>query len=131
MLLLLAACMSAAPVEPPAAPASEPAAPAQAEPAWTQVSLDLDPDEMRYDDDANTVTVSPGSRVKSAHYTHYVLDLDSVESVLGGRPTAPVTVTVEVGPPAVRTETPSDPMSPSPSGGFQITTYTGRVVSAP
>jgi hypothetical protein len=127
MLLLLAACMSAAPVEPPVAPAPAPAA----EAPWTQLTLALDPDELRYDDDANTVTVSPGSAVRSAQYTHYVLDLDSLEAVLGARPTEPVSVTVEVGPPSVRTETPSDPMSASPSGGFEITTYTGRVVSSP
>jgi hypothetical protein len=138
LLLLIAACRTASPppvpiVEdaPVAAQAAEPAAEAVPEAPAAAVerqTLTLDPDELTYDDAAKTVTFSPGSGVKSASYTHYVLDLASLESVLGGRPTAPVAVVVEVGPAVEENEKPADPSMSAPMGGFDITTYTGRVV---
>ena len=53
----------------------------------------------------------------------------SVEEVLGGRPEEPVSVLVEVTQTDGRTHVPEDPNTPQPDGGFQITEYTGRVIS--
>lgn len=93
------------------------------------MTLTLNPDEMQYDEAAGTVTFSPGSGVRSASYTHYILDLASLEAALGGRPSAPVAVIVEITAESERVHSPSDPSMPQPQGGFQITERTGRVVS--
>jgi hypothetical protein len=124
-LLLLLACASAPPT--PQQPVSE--APQAMSSETERVTVTLEPRYMSYDEGAGTATFSPDSDRQSASYTHYVLDLASLEAALGGRPEAPAEVTLEVSG-ETRTETPSDPMLPAPSGGFQITTWTGRVVSA-
>jgi hypothetical protein len=94
-----------------------------------QLSLTLDPEELSYDDEAGTVTFSPGSRVRSARYTHYLLDLESLEAALGGRPESPVTVIVALQSEESGAYSPSDPTLPQPQGGFRIIRRTGRVLS--
>lgn len=126
MLALLVACggsHTTAPAE--VAPAAPVATPGPTE----RVTVTLDPGEMSYDEAKNRATFSPGSRRQAADYTTYELDLASLEAALGGRPTEPVTVVLEVGPPTVERSTPSDPNLPAPMGGFTYTTYVGKVVS--
>lgn len=119
LLPLLLACAKNTDPE----PATEPAAEAAGE-----VELRLSPSELVYDEAAGTATYSPGSSVRSARYTHYVIDLASLESVLGGRPQAPVSVVVSVDEGTTELVTPEDPMAASPKGGFQITTYSAVVL---
>lgn len=123
LLFVLAACRATPPAGEPA-PAPEAAASAQEDP----VRLILDPAAVSYDEAAGTATFSPGSAVMSASYTHYVLDLASLEAALGGRPEGPVAVLIEVTGEQTRSESPDDPSLPSPEGGFRITTVTGRVI---
>jgi len=94
-----------------------------------QRTITLEPDMMQYDEAAGTVRFSPGSNVRSAQYTHYTLDLASLEAVLGGRPTEPVSVVVALSGPNQRTEIPANPNVQQPMGGFQITEWTGKVVA--
>jgi len=91
-------------------------------------TLTLDPAALRWDEAAGTVTFEPGRDVQSAQYTTYILDLHSVEAALGGRPTSPVAVEVELAPCAEKRVTPEDPSLPSPQGGFLYTTCTGRAL---
>lgn len=99
-----------------------------AAPVRERKSLRLEPNELQWDDAAGTVTFSPDSNVMSSHYTHYVLDAASLKAVLGGKPTAPVTVDLEITGEETRRETPTDPKMPSPNGGFVITTVRAKVV---
>lgn len=127
------ACARAPAPAPEAGPAGGPAIPAapvtaEAPAAAARRVVVLDPTELSYDEAAGTVTFHPDSRRQSAEYTHYVLDLDSLVGVLGARPDAPVEVVIEVTGGETRTEVPDDPNMPQPLGGFQITTWTGRVV---
>ena len=129
LLILLACKTTPAPAESTTtgpAPAEPPAA-ADVVPV-SQETITLDPDEITYDEAAGTLVFSPGSRVRSASYTNYTLDLASLESVLGERPTAPVSVLVEVTAVEERTHTPEDPRAQVPDGGFKITEKTGRVI---
>lgn len=127
---VLLACKTSAPPIPDTPPTSTPApVPVPAAVEAEQVTLTLNPDELRYDEAAGTATFSPGSGVRSASYTHYILDLASLEAALGGRPAEPVAVIVEITGEAERVHSPSDPNMPQPEGGFQITERTGRVVS--
>lgn len=91
-------------------------------------TLTFDPSEAAYDEVAGTVTLSPDSRRQSAEYTHYELDLASLEAALGGRPEQPVDLVVEIGAMHATRSVPDDPSMPAPDGGFVHTTYTGRVV---
>lgn len=128
LLLVFAACATTPPT-PDAAPSAEPAAPSGADSTQTQIkTLTLEPRLMTWDDAAGTVTYSPGSDRMTSEYSHFVLSAASVEAVLGGRPTEDVTVEVEVTGPTVTTESPEDPNLPQPQDGFQITTWTGRVL---
>lgn len=116
-LLLLMLGLSCAPhTDRPLAPETQP------------VKITLDPDSISYDEQEKLARFTPNSHVQSASYTTYLLDLASLEAVLGGRPTEPVDVLIEVGPEQVRTVTP-DPMMPSPMGGFRIVERQGRVLS--
>jgi hypothetical protein len=140
-LLLLVACAARSPSDaaPPAAappataptqaPAPAPSAPAAASPAapLERLTITLDPSEMAYE--GTIVRFSPGSRKQAAEYTTYELDLASLEAALGGRPSAPVAVVVEVGPADEKVSTPSDPNMPAPMGGFHYITRRGRVVA--
>lgn len=118
---LFAAALSAC--APRAAP---PAPPAPVE----RVLLTLDPADLTYDEAARIARHTPGSAVQAAAYDVYEIDLSSLEQVLNGRPTAPVTVWVELGPAQVSSYTPEDPNLPTPQGGFQITTRAATVVGA-
>lgn len=114
----------------PPAPATAPEAappPVVSAVAFERVPLTLDPSEITYDEAGKTARFTPGGGRQSASYTTYVLDLPSLEATLGGRPTAPVAVIVEVGPEVVTRSTPTDPNLPAPDGGFTFTTRTGRV----
>jgi hypothetical protein len=113
----------------PRAPAPTASAPPVAAAEVERLTLTLDPDDLTYDDPGGVVRFTPGSRVKSAEYTTYVLDLMSLEGLLGGRPSTPVAVVVEVGPPVAQTVVPEDPTLPSPLGGFRFTTRSGKVVA--
>lgn len=120
ILLLTLACAPSPPAAPP-----ESAASASAE---TTRTLTLDPRYLSWDEAAGTVTFSPGSDMQAAEYTDYVLDLRSVEAALGGRPESPVAVQVALDAGQTRTVVPDDPNLPQPMGGFQFTTFTGRVI---
>lgn len=136
MLLLLLACQpshspaatEAAAPSPPAPAAAETPALAATPAAVQTMTVTLEPGEMSYDEAAGTATFSPGQGRQQADYTTWVLDLASLEAVLGGRPTAPTAVTVEVATTDVQRSTPADGM-PSPMGGFTYTTHTGKVVA--
>ena len=91
--------------------------------------MTLDPSLLHYDDAAGTVAFTPDSRRQTDTYTTYILDLGSLEAVLGGRPSAEVAVTVALGAPTTRTVVPEDPNVPQPTDGFTYITYTGRVVA--
>lgn len=92
--------------------------------------LILDPAELEYDEAAGTATFHPDSRRQSAAYTRYVLDLASLEAVLGGRPTAPVPIVVELNGREIRIDqADGDPKVPRPEGGIEVTTWTGTVVA--
>lgn len=93
-----------------------------------RVMLRLNPDEIIYDEEKNTATFAPGSTVRSASYDKYILDLQSLTDVLGGRPTSSVVIIAELGPPQQETYSPAEPGMAQPMGGFQLTTRTGRVV---
>jgi len=130
---LLLACQttpSAAPgtVRPPSADA--PVLPAAPEPSVVRETITLNPDEVTYDESAGTLVFSPGARVRAAHYTHYILDLDSVESVLGARPVAPVVVVVELTEVEDGVYLPEEIQAAAPDGGFRVTNKTGRILSA-
>ncbi|MCK6525075.1 hypothetical protein L6R49_27030 [Myxococcota bacterium] len=124
LLLTLAACATTP--QPPDAPEA-PTTP-EAATATQRMTILLEPSLMTWDDAAGRVTYSPGADRMSAEYTQFVLSAASVEAALGGRPTEPVRVEVEVSGPALTAESPDDPNLPQPQGGFQITTWTGRVV---
>ncbi|MBK9643562.1 MAG: hypothetical protein IPO67_00130 [Deltaproteobacteria bacterium] len=126
LLLTLAACATTPQPPEPTAPA-EPATPSAQAPTQLQ-TLTLEPRLMTWDDAAGTVIYSPGSDRMTSEYTHFVLSAASVEAVLGGRPTEPVTVEVEVAGPTLTTQSPEDPNLPQPQDGYQITTWTGRAV---
>ena len=126
LLLTLAACATTPQTPEPTAPA-EPATPSAQAPTQLQ-TLTLEPRLMTWDDAAGTVIYSPGSDRMTSEYTHFVLNAASVEAVLGGRPTEPVTVEVEVAGPTLTTQSPEDPNLPQPQDGYQITTWTGRAV---
>ena len=127
LLFALVACATRSPsdVAPPASAA--PAAPAAPSAPMERLILTLDPSEMAYE--GAVARFSPGSRVQAADYTTYELELASLEAALGGRPSAPVAVVVDVGPEDVTVSTPSDPNMPAPMGGFRYITRKGRVVS--
>jgi hypothetical protein len=128
LIFALAACATTPPSPEATAPA-EPATPSAG--VTTQIkTLTLEPRLMTWDDAAGTVTYSPGSDRMTSEYTHFVLTAASVEAVLGGRPTENVTVEVEVTGPDLTNHSPEDPNLPQPQDGFQITTWTGRVVRA-
>ena len=130
MLLLLLACMtshsssSTETAPPPPAPP-----PALDSPVYSngRVTVTLEPRYLSYDDAKGIATFSPDSDRQMADYTTWVLDLKSLEAVVG-RPTEPVEVTVELSSTDVKKSTPADGM-PSPSGGFTYTTHTGKVVA--
>ena len=136
LLLALSACVgpertpveaqpaTAAATSEPASSAAAPAAPAAAE---EELSITLDPEEMVYDEGKGVVTFSPDSRRQSATYSHYVLTIASLETAVGGRPTAPVTVAIRATR-TVKNWTPKDPNAPAPMGGFDDITYTGVVL---
>lgn len=127
VLLILVACSHApAPSE---APAAVEAGLATGPAAAQQRTLTLDPEALSYDEAAHTVTFRPDGDRQAAAYIEYVLDLNSFEAALGGRPTAPMSVLVEVSGGETHTVTPADPNLPAPEGGFQITVWTGRVLS--
>lgn len=130
-LLFAAGCAThtpeAAPEPAPAPAASAPVAPAPTAETVERLTITLDPSEMSYE--GATAKFSPDSRRQAASYTTYVLDLPSLEAALGGRPTEPVAVVIEVGPASVENQVPSDPNMPAPMGGFDYITRTGRVVA--
>ncbi|MFT5681331.1 MAG: hypothetical protein ACI8RZ_002237 [Myxococcota bacterium] len=132
ILLLSLACKTTPPpptgVAPDAPSTTTPALPVE-EDEVTRETITLDPDEITYDEPAGTAVFSPGSRVRSSSYTHYILELGSVESVLGGRPTEPVSVVVEITGIEDSTYSPDEPEAAQPDGGFQIINKTGRIVS--
>lgn len=121
LIFALLACATS-PDEGRRAPAAPPLSEAAAE------VFTVDPAELRYDEAAGLAIWSPNSRVQSATYSVYELELASLLAVTGGRPTAPVALRLSLGPPDVRTETPADPTLPAPAGGFVITTRRGRVL---
>jgi hypothetical protein len=128
MLLLLLACTpshSSGSTEP--APTQGP--PPLASPVYSNgtVTVTLDPRYMSYDEAKGIATFSPDSDRQMSEYTTWVLDLKSLESVVG-RPSGPVVVTVELSSTDVKKSTPADGM-PSPMGGFTYTTNTGKVVA--
>lgn len=125
ILLLLIACAGRPTPTALEVSSPEPAATATLE----RRTITLDPEETRWDETTGIATFSPGSRVQSASYTTWLLDLRSVEAVLGGRPTAPVDVVVEITSTETSRYTPEDPNLPSPMGGFENITITGRVVA--
>lgn len=132
ILPLLLACKTTPPapaIEAPAIEAPAPAPPAEPAQAVTRETITLNPGEITYDEPAGTIVFSPGSRVRSASYTHYILELGSLEAVLGERPTEPVAVVVEITAVEEDVHVPDDPQAASPDGGFQITNKTGRIVS--
>ncbi|MDG1482995.1 MAG: hypothetical protein P8R54_25615 [Myxococcota bacterium] len=102
----------------------------EAELSVIRETITLNPDEITYDEPAGTLVFSPGTRVRSAHYTHYILDLDSAVAVLGARPAEPVVVVVEIMSVEDGVHLPEEPLAASPDGGFRITNKTGRVLSA-
>lgn len=130
LLFSLLACLTSQTTPQTSAPL-EPAAVAVVAPTeLSTFTLTLRPGELVYDESAGTVTASPGSAVQASSYSHYVLDLASLETALGGRPQEAVDVEIEVGPGERRVETPFCDM-PQPDGGFEIVTFTGRVVRGP
>ncbi len=120
---------ASAPSAPPVAAATADEAALSDEPrVGTRFRLHLDPDLTSWDAEANTATFSPGSQVMSAHYTRYVLDLASLEHILGTRPTGPVDLVVHI---TARNETVTvmdDAHLPQPDGGFVYTDWTATVV---
>ncbi len=117
-------------LDPGPAPAAQATKPAPTAPAKERRTITLNPTEMTYDEAKGTCTFRPDGAVKRASYTRYVLDLASLERVLGSRPTAPVAVVVELEP-AVTGTSKVDPSLPQPLGGFRQTTYKGVVVGVP
>ena len=97
--------------------------------AITRETITLNPDEITVDETAGTLIFSPGSRVRSATYTHYILQLSSVEVILGSLPLEPISVIIEITKVEEDVHIPDSPMAASPEGGFQITKKTGRVVA--
>lgn len=122
-ILVLFACAGPGPgatVDPaPALAAPEPE-------SVQRLSLMLIAEDMRYDEAAGTATFSPGSRRMAASYDIYVMDLKTLEAVLGGRVEAPVQVDFEVTSVDRRVFAPDDPELPQPDGGFGHTDW--RVV---
>lgn len=113
----------------PRATSDQPTAQTPAPKPLERQTLLLDPAALTWDTRTGTLTFAPGSRVMSAHYTTYILDASSLETLLGGRPTAPVRVVIEVTSSETVRDVPSDPMLPSPQGGFVRTTLHGRALS--
>ena len=122
--LLAIACARAPSGVSPSAPGAAEATPATS----ARQTLALDPSEITWDAASNVAIFEPDRGVQRAAYETWRLDLASLERALGGRPTAPVSVLVEVDSTEVRSVVPSDPTLPAPSGGFQITTRVARVV---
>ena len=125
-LIPLAAC-AGKPV--PTAPTAAPEPAEVTREGAERVTITLDPSEMSVDEAAGIATFSPGSRMMSAEYTHYLLDLASLKAALGGLPEAPVELIIAVD---ARTESsfrPEDPNLPSPMGGFLIKEVRAHVIS--
>jgi len=127
--LLLFACSTTPGPGPTAQVAQTPVA-EQPDGEAERMQLTLNPRYLSYDEEAGTVTFSPDSDRMSASYTHYVISLDNLEEVLGGRPEAEVTVTFEIGGKKERNTVPDDPNLPQPEGGFNNTTWIGRIIAA-
>lgn len=117
---------------PPTLPSVEAARAAGADStsSWARHTLTLEPRALTDRPADGTVFVAPGSTRQAAAYTHYVLDRRSIDAVVGGLPTSPVAVEVEVWSERVEVRTPTDPRLPAPSGGFELTVREGRVVGA-
>lgn len=92
-------------------------------------TLRLEPAELTWNTPPGWVTFAPGRQVMSAAYDTYLLDGKSLEAVVGRGLKDPVSVLVEITATEARQHTPSDPLLPSPQGGFVYTTYRARVLS--
>lgn len=92
-------------------------------------TLKLEPADLTWDTPPGMVTYAPGRQVMSARYDTYIIDRKSLEAAVGRGLKDPVSILVEITSTEVRTHTPSDPLLPSPQGGFVYTTYKARVIS--
>jgi hypothetical protein len=88
-------------------------------PAWTIRSWPARTHEPRSGDGG----------VQRARYDVYVFDLASFATI-GGPPSAPVDVVVELDSRVETTLMPVDPNLPAPQGGFTLVVRTGRVIGA-
>ena len=90
--------------------------------------LTINPVDLRVDQAMGALVYGPGSRVKSATYTEYWMDLDTALETLGGMPESEVSVRFQVVETKMRRVTP-EPNMPSPDGGIRITEHHGFLVA--
>jgi hypothetical protein len=93
-------------------------------------TLTLFPRDLSYDDANGVVIFAPHSGVKRAAYITYTLSMESFQSVLAERPTAPVKVIVALQAVTRKTER-AAPGHAEPTGGFNNVYYTGAVIGTP
>lgn len=105
------------------APADKQAAP----PAAQEQELLVKADELRVE--GPLVWFEPDSGVQRAAYTRYAFDKSEFEKVVGAaKPESDVTLVIRIEKTEEKTHSPSDPSSPSPDGGFQITIHHAKIL---
>ncbi len=83
--------------------------------------------EVRLEGDV--VWFEPDSGVQRAQYTRYAFEKTEFEQIVGSvKPDSDVTLIISITKTEEKTHTPTDPSSPSPDGGFQITIHHAKVL---
>jgi len=83
--------------------------------------------ELRVDGDV--VWFEPGSGVQRTHYIRYAFDKADFEKIVGSaKPDSDFFLVVSITKTEEKNHTPTDPSSPSPDGGFQITIHHAKVL---
>ena len=90
--------------------------------------LTINPSDLRVDEANGALIYAPGSKVQSASYVEYWMELDQALETLGGLPESELRMHFQVVETKVRTVTP-EPNMPSPSGGIKITEHHGFLVA--
>jgi hypothetical protein len=90
--------------------------------------LTINPVDLRVDQAMGALVYEPGSRVKSATYTEYWMDLDTALETLGGMPESKVSIRFQVVETKMRRVTPEPDLS-SPDAGIRITEHHGFLVA--
>ncbi len=79
--------------------------------------------------DGGIVWFEPDSGVMRSSYTRYAFDQAEFEKIVGSsKPEADLTAIIEITKTEQKNSKPSDPNSPSPDGGFDITIHHAKIL---